>query len=261
MPKYNDLDLQNWKEIDLNVESLWVINERDKSGKHSNFYHGNFIPQIPNHFIQRYTKKWWWVWDFFLWSGTTAIECEKLGRNIVWVDIQKDLVKYSQNLINSEYIKKCFIEWDSKDKKTFKKIEDFLEENGNKKGLDLVFLHPPYYDIIKFSENKDDLSNEKSIKDFLDSFHKILENTYKILKKDWYVIIVIWDKYQNSEWKPLWFYCMHQAQKVWFKLKSIIVKNMEWNRGKAWSGWIWKYRALNSDYYLFKHEYILVFKK
>jgi tRNA1(Val) A37 N6-methylase TrmN6 len=69
--------------------------------------------------------------------------------------------------------------------------------------LDLVFLHPPYYDIIKFSENKDDLSNEKSLKDFLDAFSKVLENTYEILKKDGYLIIVIGDKYQNSEWKPL----------------------------------------------------------
>jgi hypothetical protein len=54
---------------------------------------------------------------------------------------------------------------------------------------------------------------------------------------------------------------MSEASKVWFKLKSIIIKNMEWNRGKFWSQWIWKYRALSSDYYLFKHEYILVFKK
>lgn len=36
---------------------------------------------------------------------------------------------------------------------------------------------------------------------------------------------------------------------------------MEWNRWKAWNWAIWKYRALNSDYYLFKHEYILVLKK
>lgn len=57
MPHHNDFDLQNWKEIDLNMDSLWIINERAKGGKHSNFYHGNFIPQIPNHFIQRYTKK------------------------------------------------------------------------------------------------------------------------------------------------------------------------------------------------------------
>jgi hypothetical protein len=31
MPKFNDLNLENWKEIDLNVDSLWIIPEREKS--------------------------------------------------------------------------------------------------------------------------------------------------------------------------------------------------------------------------------------
>jgi hypothetical protein len=30
MPKYNDLDLKDWKNIDLDVNSLWVIPERKK---------------------------------------------------------------------------------------------------------------------------------------------------------------------------------------------------------------------------------------
>lgn len=45
------------------------------------------------------------------------------------------------------------------------------------------------------------------------------------------------------------------------KMKGIIVKNIEGNRGKLKTQDIWKYRALRSDYYLFKHEYIFVFKK
>jgi len=44
MPKFNDLDLKDWKNCDINTDSLWLINERDKSGKHKNIYHGNFIP-------------------------------------------------------------------------------------------------------------------------------------------------------------------------------------------------------------------------
>ncbi len=54
---YNDLDIENWKESDINTDSLWLINERDKSGKHENIYHGNFVPQIPNQLVRRYTIK------------------------------------------------------------------------------------------------------------------------------------------------------------------------------------------------------------
>ena len=38
--KYNDLDLKNWQELDINTDSLWIINQRDKTGKHKNVYHG-----------------------------------------------------------------------------------------------------------------------------------------------------------------------------------------------------------------------------
>lgn len=262
MPQFNDFDLtgENWKNYeDIMTDSLWVINERDKSWKHSNFYHWNFIPQIPNQLIQRYTKKWDYVLDLFVWSGTTAIECEKLWRNVIWVDIQQDLIDRLDLLIDNK-IEKKFIVWDSWSVKTLNQIEKYLNEK-EKKDVDLVFLHPPYFDIIKFSENKEDLSNTKSLQEFLKLFKKVLKNSYLLLKSKGYLAIVIWDKYQNSEWIPLGFQCMAEAQKVWFTLKSIIVKNMEWNRGKIWSGWIWRYRALNSDYYIFKHEYILIFKK
>lgn len=260
MAKNNDLDLENRQDSCKNIitDSLWIINEREKWWKHSNFYHGNFIPQIPNQLIQRYTKKWDFVLDMFIWSWTTAIECENLGRHIIWIDIQEELIKRLENLIDWK-IKKKFIVWDSTNEKIVDKIWWFLEEN-KRKDLDLVLLHPPYFDIVKFSSKKEDLSNTESVDHFLEMFKKVLENSKKLLKQWWYVWIVIWDKYQNSERIPLWFLCMQKAQEVWLKLKSIIVKNMEWNRWKMWVWWIWRYRALSADYYIFKHEYILIFK-
>lgn len=34
--KYNDLDLKNWQELDINTDSLWIISQRDKTDKHKN---------------------------------------------------------------------------------------------------------------------------------------------------------------------------------------------------------------------------------
>ena len=55
--KFNDLNIEDWKQLEIDVNSLWIINERDKTGKHKNIYHGNFIPQIPRQLIQRFTKE------------------------------------------------------------------------------------------------------------------------------------------------------------------------------------------------------------
>lgn len=79
MARINDLDLRNWKQYtDIFTDSLWIIDERDKSGPHRGDYHGNFVPQIPNQLIRRFTKRGEVVLDTFLGSGTTLIECKRL---------------------------------------------------------------------------------------------------------------------------------------------------------------------------------------
>lgn len=91
MPKYNNLDLENWRESDISTDSLWLISERDKSGKHKNFYHGNFIPQISNQLIRRYTYNDEVVFEPFAGSGTTLFEYEQLGRKYLGLDINPDM--------------------------------------------------------------------------------------------------------------------------------------------------------------------------
>jgi DNA modification methylase len=102
MPQYNDLDINIWKQLNINTDSLWLINERDKSGKHENIYHGNFIPQIPNQLISRYTKKSETVFEPFMGSGTTLFECEKLGRKYIGFDINPKIVDYVRQKISPE---------------------------------------------------------------------------------------------------------------------------------------------------------------
>jgi len=260
MPKFNDIDLENWKESEVWTDSLWLISERDKSGKHSNFYHGNFVPQIPHQLILRYSKNNDIIFDPFLGNGTTAYECETLNRSFLGIELQKELVeKVEKNLDNTKRISKIFC-GDSTDEKVFIKINNFLKNKKQQK-TQLAILHPPYADIVKFSNLKEDLSNKKSLKEFLESFSLVLKNTIQILKKDGYLAIVIGDKYTKGQWVPLGFYCMNEAQKLGLTLKSVIIKNMEGNRAKQNKEGIWRYRALTSDYYIFKHEYIFIFKK
>ena len=52
----DEFDLAHWKQYDdLFTESLWVFGSRDSAGVHNSSYHGNFIPQIPNQLIRRFT--------------------------------------------------------------------------------------------------------------------------------------------------------------------------------------------------------------
>jgi DNA modification methylase len=122
-------------------------------------------------------------------------------------------------------------------------------------------MHPPYWNIIKFSKRKNDLSNAKTIEGFLRLLGKVVNKTYPLLDKGRYFALVIGDKYSKGEWIPLGFYAMQEVLKRGYKLKSIIVKNFDETKGKMTQKELWRYRALAGGFYIFKHEYIFLFKK
>jgi hypothetical protein len=117
-------------------------------------------------------------------------------------------------------------------------------------------------DIVKFTNKQEDLSQISDLSQFVKIFNKVVENGLRYLEINRYFAIVIGDVYKKSEVIPLSFYIIDAIKRTFkVKLKGIIVKNIEGNRGKIGQGGIWKYRALKNDYYIFKHEYIMVFKK
>jgi len=257
----NDINLNRWKEYeDILTDSLWLMDRRDSSGVHTAGYWGNFIPQIPNQMMKRYTKKGDWVLDTFAGSGTTLIEGQRLGRNSLGIELQSRMVDQAKKLVAAEPNKHevviDVVEGDS----VTTDYKALLEKYGQK-SVQLVIMHPPYFDIIKFSDDNRDLSNATSIDGFLEMMGTIIENASKVLDKGRYLVIVIGDKYSKGDWIPLGFQTMNEALKRGFSLKSIIVKNFEDTSGKRNQKELWRYRALVGGFYIFKHEYVFLLRK
>jgi hypothetical protein len=122
-------------------------------------------------------------------------------------------------------------------------------------------MHPPYHDIVTFSQDENDLSQAGDTETFLKMFGEVMENATPYLEKGRYAVLVIGDKYARGEWIPLGFYCMNEMLKRGYVLKSIIVKNFDETRGKRMQRELWRYRALVGGFYIFKHEYIMIFRK
>ncbi len=260
MSKINDLDMTNWKGlVDVWTDSLWIIPQRDNSGAHSGHYHGNFVPQIPHQLLIRYTKRGDFVLDPFSGSGTTLIEAQKLGRNSIGIELQEDVALEALGRIHSESKDGIIADTFVDDSRTFD--TNRILSTYNIKNVQFIIYHPPYWDIIKFSDSKSDLSNSETLEVFVNNFRKVVHNTTEILEKGRYCAVVIGDKYANSQLIPLGFYCMQAMQQEGLTLKATIVKNFEETRGKANQKALWRQRALQNGLYLFKHEYIFVFKK
>lgn len=257
----NDLNLRRWKDYDdILTDSLWHIERRDTSGAHMGWYWGNYVPQIPHQLILRYTKRGDLVVDPFVGSGTTLIECRRLGRHGLGVEINPATVEKARELVASEEnpfgVRSDLVVGNSR---TYD-IETVMREMG-RDAVDLYLMHPPYHDIIQFSDDPNDLSNAAGTEAFLTMFGAVLDNTIPLLRKGRFVGIVIGDKYAQGEWIPLGFYCMQEAMQRGLALKSIVVKNFDQTKGKRNQQALWRYRALAGGFYVFKHEYVLILRK
>jgi hypothetical protein len=253
--------MSQWRDHgDIVTDSLWIIDRRDNSGAHSGAYWGNFVPQIPRQMMLRYTRVGEWVLDPFLGSGTTLIESRRLGRNGLGVEIDPRVAGRAAALVSAEAIVTAAIADVVNADSRQTDFGTLLGERGAETAQ-LVILHPPYHDIIRFSEQPGDLSAAVSTDDFLAAFGEVVDRVTPVLDAGRYCIVVIGDKYARGEWVPLGFYCLSEMLKRGYLLKSIVVKNFDETRAKRSHRSLWRYRALAGGFYVFKHEYVLILKK
>ncbi len=261
---YSDINLKKWRDYEhVKTDTLWEFPSRLKDGGHSNEYHGNYIPQIAQQIYERYTKKNDIVLDLFFGSGTSGIEAINMNRRCIGVELKEDLAeKVSEKFTPKQLVTDVnIICADSASELAKEKIKARLDIMGEKKAQ-LLMLHPPYDDIIKFSDKKEDLSNCSSTEEFYDLFEKVAKNGYDLLEKGRFACLIIGDKYANSQHIPLGFECMARMNKLGFITKAIIIKDMQGNeRAKGKTANLWRYRALAGGFYIFKHEYVMVFQK
>lgn len=261
---YSDIDLSRWKDYaNILTDSLWILKSRKKADGHKLDYHGNFVPQIAEQMMLRYTRPHDIVIDWFLGSGTSAVEAVNLNRRLIGVELKRELVDYVSSKLPRQVTGSTvkLICGDSTTRETLDQVRLALSEMGSSVAQ-LAILHPPYANIIKFSDLHADLSNATDTEEFLKRFERVAWNAYETLEEGRFAVLVIGDKYSNGELDPLGFKCMNVMNDVGFRTKSIIVKNIEGNEiAKGKTNNLWRYRALAGGFYVFKHEYVILFFK
>ncbi len=256
---FSDINLLRWKEYsDIITDSLWILDRRNSDPQNLAWYWGNFVPQIPKQLLLRYTKSNEWVLDPFCGSGTTIVEAKKIGRNSLGIELNGSVAEKAAEFASRAggNSKAIIVQGDS----AKLDIKNAMERYGIET-FSFMILHPPYHDIIKFSDDKEDLSNARTVNEFLAMLENVIDNVVPYLQKKRFIAMVIGDKYAGGEWIPLGFMSMNLMLKRRFRLKSIIVKNFDYTKAKQKNSELWRYRALAGGFYIFKHEYIMIFQK
>ena len=195
----------------------------------------------------RYSKPGDWVLDQFLGSGTTLVEAKLLNRNAVGVDINPQSISISETNLQFRCETKSRIFTRKGDATNLHFIRD--------SHIDFICTHPPYADIIKYSDGIDGDISLLGMNEFLQKMRMVGEESFRVLKKGKMCAVMMGDIRKNGMVVPLGFRVMECFLETGFSNKEIIIKE--------------QYNCRSTDYWkkkknqilLLAHEYIFVFQK
>jgi len=242
------------EKFELETTTIWSFPARGKWATHQPNFRGNWAPQIPRNLILRYSKPDDLVLDQMCGCGTTLIECKLTGRNAIGFDINPKMVEMTKNNLKFDVetdIPKVEITVKIGDGRNLKDIED--------NSVDLIATHPPYADIVKYSDGKieGDLSNIHDIDKFCDEVKKVAAECYRVLKPKKCCGILIGDTRRKTYFIPITYRVMQNFMDVGFKLKEDIIKH-QWN---CTTTPYWSQKSKDYNFLLIMHEHLFVFEK
>lgn len=231
--------------------TVWSFPERGNWATHNSKYRGNFAPQIARNIIEMYSQEGDSILDPMVGAGTTLIEAKLLARHALGMDINPEAVKLTEKGLNFKHhppTKQKVQVGDARDL-------SFLKDSS----FDLVLTHPPYMNIIKYSNGEipEDLSNISSLPKFCDEVEKIAKELFRVLKPDKFCAILIGDTRKGKHFVPLAFHVLRRFLKVGFVLKEDIIKIQHHCAFTE----RWRTKAKKDKFYLIMHEHLFVFRK
>jgi len=241
----------NPEEFEQECTTVWSFRRRGNWATHKSKYCGNWAPEVVRNLLMRYSKEGDYILDPMIGGGTTAIECKLLNRNLLALDVNPDAIDITKDALNfeSEYNPTIKLELNDSRKLPMLKNES----------IDFILNHPPYADIIKYSDKQidADLSNIHDIDEFCDEMEKVAKEFYRVLKPNKYCAILIGDTRRKKMYQPMAFKVMERFLKVGFELKEDIIKHQ--HNCKATGFWVNKSKDYN--FLLIMHEHLFVFEK
>ena len=244
--------ITKWEPEDFEMEMTthWSFPKRGDWATHDAKWRGNWSPYIPRNLLLRYSQPGDMVLDQFAGGGTTLVEAKLLNRNIIGVDVNDTALDRCREKIDFDH--------DGANGKVYlhkgdARNLDFIPDEK----IDFICTHPPYADIIKYS---DDLENDLSrcnVKEFLVEMEKVAYESYRVLKKGKFCAVLMGDTRKKGCMIPMSFEVMKIFQQAGFTLKEIIIKEQHNCRATGY----WKTNSVKYNFLLIAHEYLFVFKK
>ncbi len=242
----------NWEpdNFELEMTTHWSFPKRGDWATHDAKWRGNWSPYIPRNVLLRYSREGDLVLDQFAGGGTTLVEAKLLNRDIIGIDVNDNALNRCREKTDFQYGPangKVYI------RKGDARCLDFIADSS----IDLICTHPPYGNIIQYSNNIENDLSRLDMGFFLQEMKKVALESYRVLKKDKFCDILMGDTRKNGNMIPLSFNIMQIFEDSKFKLKEIIIKEQHNCRATGF----WRNNSIKHNFLLIAHEYLFVFKK
>jgi DNA modification methylase len=226
----SEMKILNPDEFEQECTTVWSFRRRGNWATHKSKYRGNWAPEVVRNLLIRYSQDGDYVLDPMIGGGTTAIECKLLNRNLLALDVNPDAIEITEEALNFESEYNPTIKLKLNDARNLSMLKD--------ESMDFVLNHPPYADIIKYSDKKidADLSNIHDIDEFCNEMEKVAKEFYRVLKPNKYCAILIGDTRRKKMYQPMAYKIMQKFLDVGFELKEDIIKQQ--HNCKATGFWV-----------------------
>lgn len=247
------------KNFRLERTSVWSFRQRGDWATHSGEYRGNFSPYIPRNIILRYSKPGDLVLDMFCGAGTTAIEAKLLGRKCIASDINEKAIALARENLNFRINRLIFP--DSEINQFFE--PELLVRDARdlsflpNRSVDLICTHPPYANIIQYTDNQAEDLSYLDVDAFLEEMKKVARESFRVLKPGRQCALLIGDTRRKRHIVPLGFRLINVFLETGFALRELIIKRQH----NCKTTGFWYEKSIKNNFLLLAHEYLPVFEK
>ncbi len=252
----------NPRDFEEEKTTVWSFKQRGSWATHSGEYRGNWSPYIPRNVILKYSKRGELVLDYFCGAGTTAVESKLLGRNCIALDINHKAIELAKENLNfgTESRQLSLIDKSSNLKVYEPELSvgdaknlSFLESNS----VHLICAHPPYANIIHYTDSKKGDLSFLDIDAFLKEMSTVAKESFRVLKPGRQCAILIGDTRRKKHIIPLGFGLIDVYLNAGFKLRELVIKRQH----NCKTTGFWYANSIKYNFLLLAHEYLPIFEK
>ncbi|PIP16282.1 MAG: hypothetical protein COX46_03225, partial [bacterium (Candidatus Ratteibacteria) CG23_combo_of_CG06-09_8_20_14_all_48_7] len=217
---------------------------------------------MPRNVILKYSKPGETVLDYFCGAGTTAVEAKLLGRKCTALDINDKAIELAKKNLdfkvssselpllienpNPQIYEPKLLVGDAR------KLS-FLPDDS----VDLICAHPPYANILQYTDSKDGDLSFLDIDDFLEEMSKVARESFRVLKPGKQCAILIGDTRRKKNVIPLGFRFISTYLDAGFKLRELVIKRQH----NCKTTGFWYNNSIKYNFLLLAHEYLPIFEK